>query len=137
MPCFFELWVSFYDAIIVNKKEDEKMTEPKEKTSMGLDQNVAGLLCYLVGWVTGIIFLVLEKDNKFVKFHAIQSIIVFGSITIVGIIFSFIPSIIGGILSWLLWALGFILWIILMVKAYRGEKYKLPVAGAIAEKQVK
>jgi len=112
------------------------MTEPKEKTSMGMDQNVAGLLCYLVGWVTGIIFLVLEKDNKFVKFHAIQSIIVFGAITVVGIIFRFIPFI-GGILSWLLWALGFILWIILMVKAYRGEKYKLPVAGAIAENQVK
>jgi uncharacterized membrane protein len=110
------------------------MTEPKEKTSMGMDQNVAGLLCYLVGWVTGIIFLVLEKDNKFVKFHAIQSIIVFGAITVAGIIFRFIPFI-GGILSWLLWALGFILWIILMVKAYRGEKYKLPVAGAIAEKQ--
>jgi uncharacterized membrane protein len=136
MPCFFELWVSFYDANIVNKKEDKKMTEPKEKTSMGLDQNVAGLLSYLVLWVTGIIFLVLEKENKFVRFHAIQSIIVFGAITVAMIILSFIPFI-GWILAWLLGVLEFILWIILMVKAYRGEKYKLPVAGDIAEKQVK
>jgi uncharacterized membrane protein len=112
------------------------MTEPKEKTSMGMDQNVAGLLCYLVGWITGIIFLVLEKDNKFVKFHAIQSIIVFGALTVAWIILSFIP-LIGWIINMLLGILGIILWIILMVKAYRGEKYKLPVAGDIAEKQVK
>jgi uncharacterized membrane protein len=112
------------------------MSEPKEKTSMGLEQNVAGLLCYVLGWVTGIIFFVLEKDNKFVRFHAMQSIIVFGAITVVDIILRFIPFI-GWVLSWLLSILALILWIVLMVKAYRGEKYKLPVAGNIAEKQVK
>lgn len=103
---------------------------------MGLEQNVAGLLCYVLGWVTGIIFFVLEKDNKFVRFHAMQSIIVFGAITVVDIILRFIPFI-GWVLSWLLSILALILWIVLMVKAYRGEKYKLPVAGNIAEKQVK
>ena len=97
---------------------------------MGLEQNVAGLLCYVLGWVTGIIFFVLEKDNKFVRFHAMQSIIVFGAITVVDII-------LGWVLSWLLSILALIPWIVLMVKAYRGEKYKLPVAGNIAEKQVK
>jgi uncharacterized membrane protein len=112
------------------------MSEPKEKTSMGLDQNVAGLLCYVLGWVTGIIFLVLEKNNKFVRFHAIQSIIVFGAITVADIILGFIPFI-GWIIAWLLGLLAFILWIILMVKAYRGEMYKLPVAGDIAARQAK
>ena len=53
-----------------------------EKTSTGLTENVAGLLCYILGWITGIIFLILEPDNKFVRFHAIQSIIVFGIISV-------------------------------------------------------
>ena len=47
------------------------------KTSMGLDESVAGLLCYIVGWITGIVFLVLEKENKFVRFHALQSLLTF------------------------------------------------------------
>jgi len=46
-------------------------------TGTGLQQNVAGLLCYVLGWITGIIFLVIEKDNKFIRFHAVQSIVVF------------------------------------------------------------
>jgi uncharacterized membrane protein len=112
------------------------MSESKGKTSMGLEPNFAGLLCYVLGWVTGIIFFVLEKEDKFVRFHAMQSIIVFGAITVAGIILNFIPFI-GWILGWLLSLLGVILWIILMVKAYQGEQFKLPWAGDIAEKQVK
>jgi uncharacterized membrane protein len=111
------------------------MSESKEKTSLGMEPNLAGLLCYVLGWVTGIIFFVLEKENKFVRFHAMQSIIVFVPITVAGIILNFIPFI-GWILGWLLSIFGFILWIILMVKAYRGERYKMPWAGDIAEKQV-
>ena len=63
-------------------------------TKTGLQENVAGLLCYILGWVTGIIFLILEPENKFVKFHAIQSIIVFGALSIVSAVF-------GWILFWL------------------------------------
>jgi uncharacterized membrane protein len=111
----------------------------KAKSGTGLEPNLAGLLCYVLGWVTGLVFLILEK-NKFVRFHAIQSIVVFGAITVVGIVLSilgWIPwvGIVFWIISWLLWAFAFILWIVLMLKAYRGEKYKLPVAGDIAEKQ--
>jgi uncharacterized membrane protein len=104
------------------------------KTSTGLQQNVAGLLCYVLGWVTGIVFLILEKDNRFVRFHAMQSIVTFGAITVVQIILSFIP-VVGGVLGWVVWLLSLVLWIILMVKAYQGQMYKLPVAGDIAEKQ--
>jgi uncharacterized membrane protein len=104
------------------------------KTGTGLQENVAGLLCYVLGWVTGIVFLILEKDNRFVRFHATQSIITFGAITVVQIILSFIP-VVGGILGWVVWLLSLVLWIILMVKAYQGQMYKLPVAGDIAEKQ--
>ena len=103
-----------------------------EKTSTGLQENVAGLLCYLGMWVTGIIFLILEPKNRFVRFHALQSIVVFGGLTIVGFIFGFVPYF-GWMVGVVVPVLGLILWIVLMVKAYQGERYKLPVAGDIAE----
>jgi len=106
-----------------------------EKTSTGLAANVAGLLCYVLGWISGLVFILIEKENKFVRFHAMQSIVTFGALTIVSIIISFIPFI-GWILGWLISILGFILWIVLMVKAYQGQRYKLPWAGDFAEKQV-
>lgn len=105
-----------------------------DKTSTGLEENVAGLLCYVLGWVSGIIFLLLEKENKFVRFHAIQSIVVFGALSVIMIILSWIPFI-RYFINWLLALLGFILWIVLMVKAYQGNKYKLPWAGDFAEKR--
>ena len=105
-----------------------------EKTSTGLQANVAGLLCYVLGWVSGLVFLLIEKENKFVRFHAMQSIIVFGTIT-VAYILTVIPFV-GVVISFLLWILGLVLWIILMVKAYQGQQYKLPWAGKLAEKWV-
>lgn len=106
------------------------------KTSTGLQPNIAGLLCYLLWWITGLVFFILEKENKFVRFHAMQSIIVFGAITIIQIILGFIP-VVGLILSYIVWLLSVVLWIVLMLKAYQGQMYKLPVAGDIAEKQTK
>lgn len=103
------------------------------KTSMGLEENIAGLLSYVLGWITGLVFFLIEKENKFVRFHAMQSIIVFGSLTVVSFVLSFIPFI-GGIISWLLSILALVLWIVLMIKAYQGQKYKLPWAGDMAEK---
>ena len=110
---------------------------PVEKTSTGLQENVAGLLCYVLGWVSGIVFLILEKENKVVRFHAVQSIVVFGAISaamiVISIVFFWTP-LLSGIINWLLSALGFILWIVCMVKAYQGGKFKLPWAGNMAEK---
>ena len=104
-----------------------------EKTSTGLQENVAGLLCYVLGWVSGLVFILLEAENKFVRFHAMQSIIVFGVLNIIGIVFGWIPWF-GWVISSLVGLLGFVLWIVLMVKAYQGVMYKLPVAGDLAEK---
>ena len=104
-----------------------------EKPSIGLDENVAGLLCYVLGWVSGLILILVEKDNGFVRFHAMQSIIVFGTINVVGIVFGWIP-VVGIVVGSLVGLLAFALWIVLMVKAYQGEMYKLPVAGDLAEK---
>jgi uncharacterized membrane protein len=103
------------------------------KTTTGLDENVAGLLCYLFVWVSGIIFFLIEKENKFVRFHAMQSIIVFGVLFVACIVIGWIPFI-GGVINSLIGLLAFVLWIILMIKAFQGEKFKLPWAGNLAEK---
>jgi uncharacterized membrane protein len=105
------------------------------KTSTGLDENVAGLLCYVLGWISGLVFFLIEKKNKFVRFHALQSIIVFGVLTVASIVFGWIPFI-GWVIGWIIWVLAIVLWILLMIKAYQGEKFKLPWAGNLAEKYV-
>lgn len=106
-----------------------------EKTSTGLNENVAGLLCYVLAWVSGLVFILLEQENKFVRFHAFQSIIVFGVLTVASFILGWIP-IIGGFLAGLISLLGLVLWIVLMVKAYQGTRYKLPWSGNLAERWV-
>ncbi len=111
-----------------NKKENEK-------TALGIDENIEGLLCYVLGFVTGIIFLVLEKENKFIRFHAMQSLATFLSIFIIVTIIGWIP-IIGWLISILITPFSLILWILLMYKAYKGEKFKLPIVGDFAEKQI-
>lgn len=101
-------------------------------SSTGLEPNIAGLLCYLGGWITGIIFLIIEPKNRFVRFHALQSIVTFAALTVAGVMFGWIPFV-GSALGTLIGILSFVLWILLMVKAYQGELYKLPVAGPVAE----
>lgn len=106
----------------------------------GIDENVAGLLCYALGWVTGIIFLLIDK-RPFVKFHAAQSIVVFGGLTVIRIALrailwmpgTFVGYGMFGMLSGLVWLAGVVLWILLMVKAYQHELFKLPIAAPIAE----
>ena len=106
------------------------------ESSTGLKPNVAGLLCYLLTWLTGIIFLIIEKNSHFVRFHAAQSMVAFGFLTILSIVFNwalFAVPFLGGFLSGLVGVLMFVLWIVMMVKAYQGEMYKLPIVGDIAE----
>lgn len=102
------------------------------KTSCGMDPTIAALLSYLLGFVTGIVFYIVEKENKFVRFHAMQSIVVFAFLFVLSFILPLIP-IIGWILMPFLWIVNIVLWILLMLKAYQGEFFKLPVAGDIAE----
>ena len=103
------------------------------KSSTGLDENIAGLLCYVLGWVSGIVFLILDQENKFVKFHALQSIIIFGVLSVLNSLLGWIPvlGLIVGIISGIL---AFVLWILLMVKASQGERYKIKWAGDYAER---
>lgn len=111
------------------------MAENKDlgTTDTGIKPNIAALLSYLLGFVTGLIFLLIEKSNKFVRFHAMQSIIVFGAIFVAQWVIALIP-VVGPIVSGLLSLAGVALWIVLMVKAFQGEMFKLPWAGDLAEK---
>ncbi len=110
-----------------------------KKTSIGLDEHFASLLCYLLVWVTGIIFYLIEKDNKTVRFHAVQSVLTFLPLTIVYWVVSlaFWWSVIGYLLGMLIGIVMFILWIVLMIKAYQGGMYKLPIVGEMAENSIK
>ena len=103
------------------------------KTSFGMDANLAAALSYIFFWVSGLIIYILEKENKFVRFHALQSVITFASLFVLYILFSFIP-LLGWILLIPLGIFTFILWLILIIKAANGQNFKLPIVGDIAEK---
>ena len=102
-----------------------------DKTVSGLDPNVAAALTYLLGWVTGLLFLATEPRNRFVRFHAMQSALVFGSGSLAFFLCLSIP-LVGWLLSFVIFWGSAVLWLLLMFKAYKGQTFKLPIAGAIA-----
>jgi uncharacterized membrane protein len=105
------------------------------QTANGLEENVAGALTYALGWVTGALFLVFEPSNTFVRFHAWQSVIVFGSLSVLWFIAVSIPLFGWAFAFLVLPPVSAVLWLLLMYKAYQGERYKLPYAGDMAEQQ--
>ncbi len=112
------------------------MKPDNPNTSVGMSENVEGLLCYLIGWVTGVFFLIIEKKSRFVKFHALQAIIAFLPLFVLRYLVVYIPAI-GTILSWIIGVGVFLLWLLCMYKAYNNEYFKLPIAGKLAEQQLK
>jgi uncharacterized membrane protein len=112
---------------------ENKSRSGEERTLKDLAPNVAALLCYVAGWISGIVFLILEQKNRFIRFHALQSIIVFGSLALAGVVLGNFPGM-GPAFSVIIGITGFVLWIILMVKAINGEVFKVPWAGNLAEK---
>jgi uncharacterized membrane protein len=96
-----------------------------------VQSNLVALLCYLGMWLTGIVFLIAEKEDRFIRFHAWQSIITFGGLTIIELIFASLVPIIGVLVTILM----LVLWFILMIRAYQGQAYKLPLVGDWAESQ--
>ena len=100
------------------------------------NENLMGAAAYLLGFITGIIFLIVEKESKFVRFHAMQSTILFGGIFIANIVLGFIPFL-GWLVGLILSFAAFIFWIICMWKAFQGEMYKVPYVGDLADQQLK
>lgn len=102
---------------------------PQETSTTTASGNLNAALAYFGIWVTGIIFLLVEKEDDLIRFHAGQSVVVFGVLTLIAMI----PAI-GWVLSPFIGLVGIVLWIVLMVKAYNGERFALPIAGELAEK---
>jgi len=111
------------------------MADENKNTVLGVTENLEALFCYALGWVTRLVFLLLEQKNAFVRFHALQSLVTFLALFIISAVIGFIP-VLGVLVGLLLWPLGLVLWIVLMVKAYKGERYKLPVVGDFVEQQL-
>ncbi|MDD5473611.1 MAG: DUF4870 domain-containing protein [Candidatus Methanoperedens sp.] len=123
------------NGVTIYLKVAGEITMGNNKTALGIDENIEGVLCYVLGFITGIVFMVLEKENKFVRFHAMQSIATFLPLFVIGYVIGFIP-LIGWVIGPLFGLLTLVLWLLLMFKAYKGELYKLPIAGDFAEKQI-
>lgn len=139
------------DTSAAGSDSDSQHTAGSE-TRFGLEENVAATITYVLGWLTGLIMFFLEKENQYVRFHAAQSIVVFGSLSIVmwilgliqslmlttmysaggGFVTSFF-SLIFGLISLVLWVGGLILWIYLLVRTYQDRDPRIPVAEGIAE----
>ena len=122
------------------------------KSSTGLDENVAALLSYIAGWVSGLVFFLIEKDSRLVRFHAMQSILLNAVAIVLGIglwivwafgtiIFASISDVLGSLVGLVLGLLVFVFWIAMLIalvmcliKAFQKQYFKLPVIGNFAEK---
>jgi uncharacterized membrane protein len=104
------------------------------KSSTGMNANLAALLSYVLGVLSGVIFFLVEKESKFVKFHAMQSIGFSLASAVASLVLAFIP-IVNVILLPLFQLAALVVWIILMVLAYQGKPFRLPVLGDVAAKQ--
>ena len=122
------------------------------KSSTGLDENIAALLSYVFGWVSGLVFFLIEKDSRLVRFHAMQSLlfnvlivvlvivlwIVFGVVVLIASQLSGVLSTLLGLvgtLVWLVFGIGILIgWIMCLIKAYGRQYFKLPIIGNFAEK---
>jgi uncharacterized membrane protein len=111
-------------------------------TSTGVDPRLSALLCYLAWWVSGLVFLVIEQEHRAVRFHAAQSIVLFGGLSVLillmamaslGVLF-ISPAAFQAIymLSWLLSLGAVALWLFVMLKVLRGESWRVPYAGDLA-----
>ena len=112
---------------------------PVAASSEGLLENIAGLLCYVLGWLTGIIFLLIDK-RPWVRFHAAQSIVVFGGLTLIRVVLAMMRGVTGfvgwgffGLLFLLIGLIGFVLWVVLMIKAFQHQTWRVPIAADIAD----
>jgi uncharacterized membrane protein len=105
-------------------------------STMGMNPNVAAGLSYVAGWVTGLIFFLMEKQNRFVRFNAMQSILLSAAYIVLLIFINVLSSVLPFLwfLNTLLMLAMFVTWIILLVNAFQGKYFKLPVIGDYAER---
>ena len=117
------------------------MTEP---TSTGVDPRLSALLCYAAWWISGLIFLIIEREHRTVRFHAAQSLVLFGGLSVIIVILSLgslaMLMVSGGafqaarLLVYLVWLAAVVIWLVLMYRTYNGETWRVPLVGDLAAK---
>jgi len=113
--------------------------QPYAQSSGGIDKKTGAILSYLLWWITGIIFLFVGRNDPDVKFHAAQSTIFFGSISIIGFVLREIAAFTGGLglilgfISFVIWLFGVVIWIICLVRASggNGARFEIPLVGGV------
>jgi uncharacterized membrane protein len=123
----------------------DPMNQPSPSQGSGIDPNLASTLSYVCGLITGILFLLIDKDNKTVRFHAWNSILFNIATIILSIAFSVLSTIIINISFWMysafsivymiVWLALFVVWLVSMVKAFQGSVFEIPVITDLARKQ--
>ena len=123
------------DKQTVFKRPAEVGAASSAGTSIGLHENIAGSLAYLLGFFSGFVLLLIERENRFVRFHAFQSIYISIAFLSVYFLMGMLP-IVGWLSGVILSPIGLVLWIILMLNAYNGKYSKIIYIGEFAEKKV-
>jgi uncharacterized membrane protein len=108
---------------------------PRGASSTGLDANVAAVLAYAFGAISGVVFLIIERKSAYVRFHAMQSTLTFLAVTVLLLALGSFP-VVGWLLAGGVYLVGLVLWAVLMFKAFTGERYRLPYLGEIAARQL-
>ena len=105
-----------------------------ERTSFGLNENTESALAYVLLFITGIFFLLMEDENRTVRFHTLQSTLLSFGLVIVIVVLSIIPFL--AVFIPLVWLIEILLWLLLVIRAYQGQMLRLPVVGIVAESYV-
>lgn len=111
------------------------MTAGTGGSSTGLNSNIAAVLAYAFGCVSGIVFLIVERHDRYVRFHAMQSTLTFLGVLVAALIVGSLP-VGGALLTALVSIAAGVIWLVLIFKAFTGQRYKLPYVGEIAERQI-
>lgn len=117
-----------------------------QETETGLDEDVAAALSYVLGFLTGLVLFLVETKNEYVRFHAAQSMVVFGGLFVVSVVLSLIQMVVSfidvigfllgalfGLLNLVLGLVGFVLWVYLVVRTYQGADPRIPIAASVAD----
>ncbi|OYW03381.1 MAG: hypothetical protein B7X11_03350 [Acidobacteria bacterium 37-65-4] len=108
----------------------------RSTSSTGLSSNVAAALAYLFGGIGGIVLLIVERKDRYVRFHAMQSALVFLGVVVMALILGSLP-LVGRLLTAMFSVAVALMWLVLMFKAFTGQHFKLPYVGEIAERQIR
>jgi uncharacterized membrane protein len=123
---------------------DSSLSGLSGPTSTGVDARLSALLCYTGWWVSALVFLIIEQQNRAVRFHAAQSLVLFGGLSVLIVLLS--TASIGMLvvsaaafqavrmLLYVVWLAAVVLWLVLLLRTFKGETWRVPIAADLAAK---